>query len=318
MELVQFCTGFVAGAGLLAVYFYKERRKWNEKTQVEASIFQLVESSKDMIYYLELGSPYKYRYMSPSVDIFLGEGTLQQLHTDPYKTFEIVHAADAGLMQQKLTGAIDYSKSIIQRFQHQDGSYRYFEEHATPIYKDGELVAIQGVMRNIDETVKLQQNLEYEVSHDALTRIFNRRSFECQMERFNAHENVSVAVLLCDLDDLKLVNDQYGHKQGDEMIYAAAQFLAAYFSERAIVSRVGGDEFAVILYDITASKVEALLAALPEAVQRYNDEQQMPIQLSIGYAFSADSTGKMEMLYMEADASMYVQKRQRKTQMNMS
>lgn len=81
------------------------------------------------------------------------------------------------------------------------------------MFEKGELIAIHGIIRNIDEKVKLQQDLEYRITHDALTNIYNREFFEQSMEKYNNHVNTSVAIILCDLDELKYLNDNHGHKK---------------------------------------------------------------------------------------------------------
>ena len=95
-------------------------------------------------------------------------------YRNPDICFRDVHPGDYEILRKKVMGEIDYSKSIIQRWKDKEGKYRWFEEYATPIYKNGVLVAIQGVMRNIDEKVELQEKLLYQLHHDRLTDIYNQ------------------------------------------------------------------------------------------------------------------------------------------------
>jgi PAS domain S-box-containing protein len=178
MGLIYFCLGLVVGIIALQMYMKYEKAKWKVRFENEKRIFQLVESSKDIIYYYEIKPESKHRYISPSIEHFLGEGILEEAYKNPNLPFELVHPDDYEILLKKINGDLDYSQPIIERWRDDKGNYRWFEEYATPIFEKGELIAIHGIIRNIDEKVKLQQDLEYRITHDALTNIYNREFFE--------------------------------------------------------------------------------------------------------------------------------------------
>ena len=135
--------------------------------------------------------------------------------------------------------------------------------------------------------------------------------FEEIIDYYNKEKNVALGIFLCDLDQLKYVNDTYGHKKGDELIEAAAKLLKNFFFDNAIVSRVGGDEFAIIIPNTTMYHMEIRCNQLREKITHHpvlsND---IKLQMSIGMAFSEQSVGKTESLYIEADKNMYEEKKQ--------
>lgn len=314
MGMMSFSVGFISAGALLFLYIKREKQKWKIKTMKESSIFQLVESSKDIIYYYE--SAFNYHYTSPSVEYFLGKGMLDRLYNNSNTPFEIVHPDDLEIMRKKATGKIDYSKPIIQRLQDMDGNYKYFEEYATPIYENGQIIAVQGIMRNIDEKMALQQDLQYRISHDGLTDIHNRHYFDQEMNKYNELINTTVGMILCDLDELKCLNDHFGHKMGDTLIKEAAKLLSDYFVEAEVVSRVGGDEFAIIIVNQDKAYIEEICQNLFAKIDQYNQTQdEFQMKLSIGFAFSECSIGQMEHLFAEADARMYENKREKKEQL---
>ena len=143
---------------------------------------------------------------------------LARLYSNPNTPLEMVHPDDFELMMKKVSGELYYSQSIIQRFQDMDGHYKWFEEYVTPIYENGEIIAIQGIMRNIDDHMALQQDLEYRVLHDGLTDIYNRYYFDQKKQEYNESINSSVGIIVCDLDELMYLNDHFGHKMGDLLI----------------------------------------------------------------------------------------------------
>lgn len=315
--IVYFSLGILTGSLLMLLYILRMRMKWKLKYQKENSIFQLVESSKDIIYYFEVKPKFIPRYASPSVDVFLGKGMLARLYSNPNTPLEMVHPDDFELMMKKVSGELDYSQSIIQRFQDMDGHYKWFEEYVTPIYENGEIIAIQGIMRNIDDHMALQQDLEYRVLHDGLTDIYNRYYFDQKKQEYNESINSSVGIIVCDLDELKYLNDHFGHKMGDLLIKECAKLLKDYFKEDGSVSRLGGDEFAIIVVNQSKDYIEDLCKKLPATIDEYNKTQDdIQIKLSMGFAYCDRSLGKMEQLFDEADAKMYKHKIARKSKKN--
>lgn len=315
MRLIYFSLCIIVGIMILQLYINYKKAKWKTKCENENRIFQLVERSKDIVYYFEVKPELKHRYTSPSVEYFLGKGILEELNNNPLTPYEIIHPDDYEIMSKKINGDIDFTKPIIQRLRDNQGNYKWFEEYSTPIYENGELIAVQGIMRNMDEKVKLQANLEYRITHDTMTDIYNRDFLEQNMDKYNEYIDTSVAIIICDLDELKYLNDNYGHKKGDILIKESAKLLNQYFSGNAVVSRVGGDEFAVIITNINQAQVEFLCENLFKEIREYNlNSKDIKIKMSMGYAFSKHSIGKMEDLFAEADKNMYQDKRTKKNQ----
>lgn len=297
----------VVFVGLL-VWFLYGMLMWKRKYQ---TIFQLVESSKDVVYYYEVPKM-KFTYISPSIETFLGEGVIEEAELNPYAPFERVHPDDYDTLMRKVSGDMDYSEILIQRWRDNSGRYRWFEEYASPIYENGQLVVIQGIMRNIDEKVKLQQDLEYRIYHDPLTCIYNREYFDKKFEELNTY-NVPVALIVCDVDGLKYVNDHFGHRTGDELIKGVAALINQYSTEEISVARIGGDEFVIIAIYQTESQVQQLISDIRKDIEKYNANSSVyTIKMSIGYSYAFSSMEQMEGLFSRADKKMYEDKMSRK------
>lgn len=279
----------------------------------EDVMFHLVESSKDIVYRYEVKPQMRHSYISPSADFILGEGVVKEIYRNPNAPLEMVHPDDYEIMYNKLHGKVDYSKPLIQRMRYLDGKYKWFEEYATPIFEHGELVAIHGIIRNIDEKVRLRQNLEHQLIHDALSEVHNRFYFEQKMEEFDTKTDEAIAIILCDLDELKQVNDKYGHKQGDDLIKEAGKLLNTFSSPYITVSRIGGDEFVLLIKGMNKGEIEALYKSMSiELSGNGHNEKDVTVKMSIGYAFVPSSLGKMTALFTEADDNMYQNKMQKK------
>jgi len=306
----------VAAVVIIGFGSYKLWRKLQEKVNYLTTISNLVEHSQDIIYYCELKPAIKYRYLSPAINAILSPNLAEESMKNPYTAFERIHPEDLPLLQKKASGDIDYNKPLVQRWRNDMGEYIWFEEYATPIYQHGVVVAVQGIIRNINDKVELQQMLEYKASHDTLTDMYNRGYFESKMKQYDQKNNVSAAIFIFDLDELKVVNDRYGHKLGDSLIIEAAGILNGFSGEDLIAARIGGDEFALLLVNTDPEHVKELMSEIELVIDLLNHDEERPfkINMSKGYAWTRTSLGKMEELYIEADNRMYREKNRKREQ----
>ncbi|MGQ9731500.1 MAG: diguanylate cyclase [Candidatus Zipacnadales bacterium] len=152
---------------------------------------------------------------------------------------------------------------------------------------------------------------------DELTGLNNRRGFLTLAERFLklADRNGNEMVLaFADLDDLKRINDTWGHDEGDHALIETARLLRSTFRESDIIARFGGDEFAVLMLDCPSHKAEALVARLKEKLSLRNAElgRRYTLSISVGLAaYNPAEPCSVEALLRKADAAMYEQKRVR-------
>lgn len=313
MDILYFFLILLVGLLIFKIFLKFERKKLKTKFENEKTILQLVESSKDIIYHYQVKPERKFKYISPSLDLTLGVGSVKRSYEDADDVFRRIHPDYYETLYKKVFGELeDYSKPILQRWKNAEGEYEWFEEYATPVYRNGEFVAIEGIIRNISDKMALQEKLEYQITHDSLTGIYNREVFERNMNKYNQDIDIPVAIILCDLDELKYLNDSQGHQNGDILIKESAKLLKQYFKDSAIVSRIGGDEFAIILVKTDIAQVESKCKKLSKEIEEYNIDSNVKIKLSMGYAYSEHSIGKMESLFVEADKKMYQEKREKK------
>jgi diguanylate cyclase (GGDEF)-like protein len=318
MVNAQFIIGFIISSliWILAIsYLYKRWKK--QKTKLVENydrLVKVVENTKDILYYYQVKPERQFKYLTPSGDILYGKGAIEKAYIDPDACYRAIHPDDYEILHKKIIGEIDYNKPIIQRWKNRDdGKYRWTEEYTTPIYENGELVAIQGVIRNIDEKMKLQQELQYRIYHDTLTDLYNREYFELKFDEYNKQTNVPVAIIVCDLDELKYINDNYGHKEGDALIKATANLLNRFSSNTITVARIGGDEFVLLVAETTEKETDRLVQSIRKEIGMHNENgSDVIIKMSIGYAFNQNSKGNMAELFSQADKNMYKDKLKRK------
>jgi diguanylate cyclase (GGDEF)-like protein/PAS domain S-box-containing protein len=313
----QFIYGFIITSFIwivIIVIFYRVSKVQKEELVKKHNRFvHVVENSTDFIYYAQVYPEIKYKYLSPSAENFFGEGSIAGAYISAEVAFRDIHPEDYDILIRKIKGEVDYSKGIIQRWKDKDGKYRWFEEYATPVYENGKLVALQGVLRCIDERKELENQLEYRLYHDNLTDIYNREYFETVFEIYNHQINAPVAIIICDLDELKFINDNYGHKEGDALIKETARLLSQFSSEKITVARLGGDEFAMIVVETSKDEVNELINHISMAVEVHNEsDSKIRIKMSLGYEFAYNSKGFLEELFSQADKNMYKVKAEKK------
>lgn len=177
-----------------------------------------------------------------------------------------------------------------------------------PVVIEGRTFTI-AVLRDLTERRRLEDNLLYLSTHDALTGLVNRGAFDEALTRLDERGPHPVGVLMVDLDDLKRVNDERGHAAGDAMLRRVAQVLKATFRADDVVARIGGDEFAVLTAGRDAEAVQVLGSRLAQAVEQHNLEHgPTRLSLSIGVAI-AESGMSVATALQDADARMYSMKR---------
>lgn len=153
---------------------------------------------------------------------------------------------------------------------------------------------------------------------DIMTGLNNRTSFENtmkdirkQQERQKHHdEKASWIMMMVDMNELKTINDEYGHDRGDEAIFRLASNLKKYFGMLGDCFRIGGDEFCVLAPDIGMERFEEACERFKKEMEIDNAELPYPFSASIGYVM-LDESGADECL-KKADAKMYEEKRRRK------
>ena len=166
----------------------------------------------------------------------------------------------------------------------------------------------------MDMTQKLMQETERNfllksAYTDEMTQLHNRRYCTEYMQNIQHKQECSYTIICFDLNNLKIMNDTYGHAKGDILIKSAAKVIAETFEGYGIVARMGGDEFIAILETADINKIKELEAKLQENIDKKNKEAgNLNMSIAYGYASGNSSKSNIEKLYQEADDHMYEHK----------
>jgi len=165
------------------------------------------------------------------------------------------------------------------------------------------------MVRDMTDRITLENRLRTLVDKDNLCHVYNRRYFEYYLADFNMQEIISFTIIIVDIDGLKLINDTLGHLSGDRVIVSVAELIEKTFNPFGMISRIGGDEFGIVLQGFCIHDIEGFLDTLKALVNDHN-QQTESVELSLSYGYSHHESGvlNVDWAFQQADNNMYQNK----------
>ncbi len=181
-------------------------------------------------------------------------------------------------------------------------------DSAAPIRnEDGLVYGVVMVFRDVSHEKTQQERILYLSYHDSLTGMFNRRYMEEEILRMDQSENLPVAVIMGDVNGLKVSNDVFGHTTGDLLLKTVAEAFQHTIGEMGISARWGGDEFLVLLPNTDAGKAQKLVKLLEENLKK-NDSLPFKISVALGFDVKYDEIVPFQQVIQKAEERMYHKK----------
>ncbi len=207
---------------------------------------------------------------------------------------------------------------VEARMRHQDGSWRWYESIFTNRLEEPSVEGVIANMRDTTERVMQEQalrdsesRLEHQATHDPLTGLPNRTLMRDRLDVAlgrGRRNGSGLAILFCDIDHFKVVNDSQGHSQGDALLIEVAARLADAVRAGDTIARFGGDEFVVLAEDLGSADEAVVLAdRIERALSQpflVNDSEVF-VTMSTGIAYGEAEELEVESLLRDADAAMY-------------
>lgn len=284
----------------------ERRRAAGRLKQSEERFRLLAENASDAVF---LNTEGIVRWMSPAIATMLG---WQPQEWVGHQFVEFCHPDDIALAL-KQRDEINAGAVCITRLRLRDhtGRWRWMEVHSGP-YRNpqGEQIGIAGSMRTIDQEVVAEAELDRRARMDELTGLMNRKEILERLARFSDKRRQGdgeVAVLFCDIDHFKAINDRHGHGGGDAVLLALARRLLDNTRADDLVGRIGGDELLVVL-----NRMPSLQAA--EAIaKKIHAAACAPLELTTGEVVPTLSIGvslihkgeSVDAVIERADQAMY-------------
>lgn len=324
--IIEQWSGYLSLA-LIALLAYQQWRLYQlrKRTVQREELFRIVtENAADMIALVDVKG--RRLYNSPSYERVLGY-TPEEL--EKTSSFEQVHPEDRYkiLEASREARSTGVGKKLEYRIRHKNGEWRILESVASTIRdKHGEVEKLVIVNRDVTDRKHTEKLLEHNSFHDGLTGLPNRRLLLDRLQRSfvraQRNSDYQYALLLVDIDNFKALNDSWGANAGDQVMMELGGRLASSLrhhdtvarpgnqipSNDAVLSRLGGDEFTVLLEGITdpsdalrvAQRLQTAVAA-PFTVEG----REFPATISIGIALSTDEHTRAEDLLQCADVAVH-------------
>jgi diguanylate cyclase (GGDEF)-like protein/PAS domain S-box-containing protein len=196
------------------------------------------------------------------------------------------------------------SRIIEVRVPRSDGD-RYYLTTIKPVL-DEESIAhtVICISKDITDRKHMEEQLLTLSTKDVLTDLYNRNFFEIELDRIQISRMFPVSIVIADMDNLKGINDRYGHARGDEALRMTAECFRQSFRAEDIIARIGGDEFGVILPFTEQVPALESVSRLKANIEKYKD---LIVGLSIGIATSGMDE-QLQDIYKKADDLMYKEK----------
>ena len=308
----------LAGTALAARLYRSARGAETALRESEQRYRALVDQSEVGMWQLDAHG--QVMYLNPAMRALLEVDDQRSFDQVQIEAFVVPEQRERMLASRHQRAASDTPSTEEYEVISHSGKNRQVLVHGAPvILEDGSLRGHVGTCLDITDRKASEEQLRYQALHDPLTGLPNRQLFLDRLTMAlsrGRRENCTIAVMFIDLDGFKRINDQVGHIEGDRLLRKAAQRLQQAVRDRDTIARFGGDEFVVILEQITdqtgieqtARRVLDALAA-ESSPQDESDATTAAIRASIGIAVSEPDRSDADELLRQADAAMYKAKR---------
>lgn len=265
---------------------------------------KIIDILPGVIFYKDLNS--KYVYANKACRDFYSQRGIP----------DIIGKNDLDISQNKEQGKkfMEDDKHIIENktpihneivYKDKDGEFTYREVIKIPLLdKYGNVKGVVGRSLDITERKKYQDKLEYLSYTDILTGAKNRTYFEEVEKRYSEERKLPLGVIMGDANGLKLVNDTFGHRQGDKLLIDITEVLKNVSKNVGEVFRIGGDEFIILVPEASLKQCEELILEIEDKCNQYKNDL-FNISISLGAAVKYDDKKDIYEVIKEAEDKVY-------------
>lgn len=274
---------------------------------------ELSEKSKAVAF--ELDHTGMYTYVSPSAKAILGYEPDELVGKHYF--YDICSLENRRALKEFGESVIAEGK-IVSDFEHKlqkkNGEAVWVTTNGFSMMdKHGKAKIFRGMDIDITHIKKAEEKIRYLSFHDQLTGLYNRHFLETEIERLDTFRNWPLTVMMIDANGLKLINDAFGHQAGDELLVKMAKVLKESVRVDDIISRIGGDEYVLLLPKTDEKETEKMIERI-KVKTKETRIKGLPLSFSYGYYTKWNEKLTMEDVQKMAETKMYNQKNEgRKT-----
>jgi len=260
-------------------------RDWN----VKEDIMQFSKRWRTMLGYKEDALESNYEYWLSLVHPEDREFTEKELH-------------------EHLNGHLSYYVSEY-RIKCENQSYKWVLDRGKTMEYDDNNRPLRMVctLTDITERKKIEQEIRYMSFHDKLTGVYNRAFFEVELKRLDTVRQLPISIIVGDVNGLKLVNDAFGHMEGDKLLISMSDILKNSCRSEDIIARIGGDEFAIILPNTDEIAANEVIKRIHKHTKE-NTGSPFSMSIALGLATKTSASEKIIDTHKIADDRMYQHK----------
>ena len=279
------------------------RKATNQKLQ---KAYEIIERSSSIVFEWSIGPEAPAKYVSKNISLF--GYTPEEFLTNKIDYWDFVYKEDVEKAREIVWGnrnkEIDEYKHMY-RIVCKNGDIRWVEEWAIlERNENGVAIEEKGILRDITEQIMNEEKIQKLTYNDKLTGLYNRLYYDIAINELFEKKEYPISIIMGDINGLKLTNDAFGHKAGDDLLILAAEIIKNSCRKQDIAARLSGDEFSVIMPGADKSEAELVCEKIRNASSN-SSINQMCLSIALGHATTNSEINTMGEVLREAEDVMY-------------
>jgi len=293
--------------------FFSKDRKTNSVMGLSQdnlqSLSRMIHNLPAVVYRFQVEKDWQIDFISNGVSELTGYTAAQLLNYSGWFFYRLIHYEDRERVWSELqSAAVPGSRYRLEyRILSLDNQEKWVWDYGHCFKNDLGQRQIEGMLIDVTEHKRAEEGIAYISFHDKLTDLYNRSFFEEELRRVDTPRQLPLSLVFVDLNGLKLINDVFGHRRGDEFLRSTANMLRCNCRKEDIISRWGGDEFVILMPRTSTEAAESVCARIKAAAGSFPD-RFLHLGVAVGCATKEHANVDILDVFSEAENNMYQHK----------